>query len=62
MTESLIEQGKLYFDNLFGTDVEVQETTNSTVCVVEPSTKNKHLYPRENFAEKIDQEERFTPK
>lgn len=62
MTESLIEQGKLYFDNLFGTDVEVQETTNDTVCVVEPSTKNKRLYPRENFAEKTDQEKRFTPK
>jgi len=62
MTESIIQKGKLYFDNLFGTDVEVQETTHNTVCVVEPKTRNKHLYPRESFGEETDQTKRFTPK
>lgn len=63
MTTSLIEKGRMYFDNLFDTDVEIRETTEDTVCVLDPTTKNKHLYGKEHFAaQDSEQDKRFTPK
>jgi len=63
MTKTLIEKGRMYFDSLFNTDVEIHETTKDTVCVLELSTENKHLYGKEDFAEeKSDKNKRFIPK